>query len=111
DGDAAVDDLGGDAEAAAARRVPQRVVEEVREDLPEGLGIDHHVRGFGRNGGLERHACAGRPIGEWGKGVLGGDGDVDYRGVRLPPARLDARQIEQVVHQALHAPGVVEDGL
>src|SRR6266705_3192844 len=50
-----------------------------------------------------------RPLGERRPGLAGERRDVALGGRGLPVPRLDPRQVEQLVHQALHAVRVVQD--
>src|SRR5712664_4453849 len=94
-----------DTDATAGWRVPQRVVEQVGEDLTQRLGIAVH----GPRVGFELDVPAGRTLGKRTPGFAGGGVDRDPARLRLPSAGLDARQVQQIIDQALHPAGIVDD--
>src|SRR6266516_5740087 len=101
--------LGRDRDPAARGRVAQRIVEQIGEDLAGGVGVgsDGLRRGADVEGELDPVRL--RATGE-GRPCLAGDGtDVDPLRCRAPASGLDARQVEQLFHQPLHAVRIVEN--
>src|SRR5881394_1775590 len=98
-----------DADAAASRRVAQRVVEQVGKDLSQRLGVAVHRRGV--RDGLEVDCAARRTLCEGAPRLTRGGIDADVAWLGLPAARFDTRQVEQIVDETLHAVRVVDDGL
>jgi hypothetical protein len=88
-----------DVDAAAGRRVLDRVREEVRDDLfqPDRVGLDHRLPGAGadRQGQVprlgaaadQRHAVPGHVV------------QIDERPVQHDLPRRDARDVEEVVDE------------
>src|SRR6267378_4648807 len=72
-----------DADLAASRRVSQRIVVQVREDLPQRFGIA--VDGRGIRGGFECDAPARGTLGERCPRFARSALDVDRSRFRLPP--------------------------
>src|SRR6266576_1035109 len=67
-----------DADFAASRRVSQRIVVQVGEDLPQRFGIA--VEGRGIRGGFECDAPARGALGEWGPCFARGPSTLTVRG-------------------------------
>src|SRR5207244_4647987 len=101
--------LRADADPATWGRVPQRVVEQVGEDLPQcfGIGIDGRRVGCA----LERDVAARGALGERTPRFSRGRLYIDPSRFRLPASGFDAREVEQVIDQALHAPRVLHNRL
>src|SRR5207302_2693279 len=103
----------GHDDATARWCVAQGVVEQVREDLPQGIRIGGEpgpiTRWRDRNGKVG--PAVPSPVSKWSPGFAGNGRGVYGLGGRLPAARLDAREVEEIVHEPLHAARVAEDGL
>src|SRR5207249_704151 len=103
----------GHDDATARWCVAQGVVEQVREDLPQGIRIGGEPGPIARwrDGDGEGDAAVTSTIGKRRPGLAGNGREVYGLGGGLPAARLDAREVEEIVHEALHAARVAEDGL
>src|SRR5205814_9555904 len=104
---------GGDDDATARRRVAQRVVEQVCENLAQGVGVGGERGPIARrrDGDGEVDAALASTIGERRPGLAREGRDVYRLGGGVPAARLDAREVEEVGHEALQAACGARDGL
>src|SRR5439155_714161 len=103
----------GHDDATARWCVAQGVVEQVREDLPQGIRIGGEPGpvAWWRDGDGEVDPAVPSPVSKRHPGFAGDAGDIHRLEDGLPAARLDAREVEEIVHEALHAARVAEDGL
>ena len=88
------------------RGVAERVLEEVAEDLGQTVGV-----GVGHGVPLHRelHVPPLRLGSEGRPGLAGRVGDGDRLAPGPPSPGLEAGEVEEVVHEALHPQGVVAD--
>src|SRR5436309_7625981 len=97
--------LRADADPAARGRMPQRVVEQVGEDLPQCFGVCIDGRRVGR--ALERDIAARGAPGERTPRFSRDRLYIDASWFRLPGSGFDARGVAPVSSPALPAPGVL----
>ena len=95
----------------AVVRIAHGVLHQVAHHLAKRCRIGVHDGGAGWHVGDEAQPLrvGGRAHGR--EHVLHACRHVHVADIRAPAAALDARKIEQVVHDALHAPRIVPNGL
>src|SRR3989442_7059723 len=100
DGQLAVRQAGVDGQRLPLGRVLDRVVDQVGESLPDGVGVERDLRQIGRDPEVDLEALLGQRIAERFQRVP----DERLHGGGHPvigaPAALDAREVEHVVDQA-----------
>jgi hypothetical protein len=87
----------------------ERVVHQVGQDLPDGVEVGRDRGGVGRHVQGELDVAAVGPPGERRPALARHRRDVHLAQRGVPVPGLDAREIQQVVDQALHAAGVAQD--
>ena len=98
---------GGHEDLGARRREPQRVLEQVAEDLLDHLDVDFHVAELQRD--VEPDAVGARQWAEPADRGLGEVAQVDGLAVDLERAGADPAELEDVGHQPFEALGLVVD--
>ncbi len=90
--------------------MPHGVVEDVRQHLPQRLGVGAHRVRAGSARHAEGAALAARSLRDLRPHLAGQRLEGHVRRLRAPAAGLDAGKVQEVVHQLLHAPRVGQHG-